>query len=129
MELITTSLCKASDIGAHNYMFGGHMMALIDEASAAYAMEICDTPNIVTVKVDELIFKQAVKLGNLIKIYGEIKEIGRTSITLYIEVRIHDVYDDLQVTATHTNIKFVKIDPISRHAVPIDEQIKLKYKK
>ena len=56
MELITTYICKKSDIGVHDNMFGGTMMSLIDDASASYAMQICDTPRVVTLKIDELLF-------------------------------------------------------------------------
>ena len=50
MELITTYICKASDIGVHSNMFGGTMLALIDQSSGAYASQICDTPRMVTIK-------------------------------------------------------------------------------
>ena len=50
MELISTHICKAGDIGVHSNMFGGNIMALIDEASAAYAAQICDTPRVVYLK-------------------------------------------------------------------------------
>ena len=68
MELITTYICKKSDIGVHDNMFGGTMMSLIDDAGASYAAQICDTPRIVTIKLDELVFKRPVKVGNLITI-------------------------------------------------------------
>ena len=60
MELITTYICKKSDIGVHDNMFGGTMMSLIDDAGASYAAQICDTPRIVTIKIDELVFKRPV---------------------------------------------------------------------
>ena len=52
MELISTHICKASDIGVHNNMFGGSILSLIDESSAAYSAQICDTPRVVTIKID-----------------------------------------------------------------------------
>ena len=62
MELITTYICKKGDIGVHDNMFGGILVSLIDDASAAYAAQICDTPRVVTIKIDELIFKKPVKV-------------------------------------------------------------------
>jgi acyl-CoA hydrolase len=35
MELITTYICKASDIGVHDNMFGGTILAIIDDAAAS----------------------------------------------------------------------------------------------
>ena len=126
MELITTHICKAFEIGIHNNMFGGTMMSLIDDAAASYAAQICDTPRIVTIKIDELIFKRPVKVGNLIKIYGRVIEFGRTSVSLYIEVRKHNVYTGDQDVVTQTNIKFVRIDE-EGNAIPISERVKERY--
>jgi acyl-CoA thioesterase YciA len=126
MELITTHICKTFELGVHGNMFGGTMMSLIDDAGASYAAQICDTPRIVTIKIDELVFKRPVKVGNLIKIYGKVIEFGRTSVSLYIEVRKHNVYTGEQDVVTHTNIKFVKIDD-DGNSVPIQDYVKNRY--
>jgi acyl-CoA thioesterase YciA len=42
MELISTHICKASDIGIHNNMFGGTLVGWVDEASAIYSAQICE---------------------------------------------------------------------------------------
>jgi len=110
MELISTHICKASETGLHSNMFGGHMLSLIDESAVVFAMQLCDTPRMVTVMIDQLVFKKPVKVGNLIKIYGKVEDFGKTSITLYIEVRKHNVYTGVQDIVTHTKIKFVRID-------------------
>jgi acyl-CoA thioesterase YciA len=126
MELISTYICKTSDIGIHNNMFGGTIFKLIDEASAAYASQICDTPRIVTIKVDELVFKKPVKVGNILKCYGEVKEFGNTSVTLYVEMRKHNVYTGKQDVVTHTTIKFVRIDD-EGNPLLLSERIKTRY--
>lgn len=126
MELISTHVCKASDIGVHQNMFGGHMMSLIDESAAVYAAQICDTPRMVTVKVDELVFKHPVKVNNIIKIYAEVKRFGNTSITMYIEARKHNVYTGIQTVVTHTNITFVRIDD-EGNALHISNRVKQRY--
>jgi acyl-CoA thioesterase YciA len=127
MELITSYLCKTSDIGVHSNMFGGNILAIIDQSSAIYASMICDTPRMVTIKIDELIFKKPVKQGNIIMIYANVKEFGNTSITLYIEVRKHNVYTGYQDVVMHTNIKFVRIDD-EGNPIPISERVKIRYK-
>lgn len=126
MELISTYVCKTGDIGVHSNMFGGHIMSLIDDAAAAYASQICDTPRVVTIKIDELVFNKPVKAGNIIKTYGEVKEFGNTSITLYIEMRKHNVYTGKQEVVTHTNIKFVRIDD-EGNPLAISERVKTRY--
>lgn len=126
MELISTYICKKGDIGVHDNMFGGTILSIIDDASASYASQICDTQRVVTLKIDELIFKKPVKVGNILKVYGEVKAFGTTSVTLYIEVRKHNVYTGLQTVVTHTNIKFVRIDD-EGNPLAISERVKERY--
>jgi acyl-CoA thioesterase YciA len=126
MELITTYICKQGDIGVHNNMFGGTILSIIDDASASYAAQICDTQRIVTVKIDELVFTKPVKVGNILKVYGRVVEFGTTSISIYIEVRKHNVYTGMQETVTYTKIKFVRIDD-EGNPLPIHEFVKTRY--
>lgn len=127
MHLITTHPVKKSDLGFHANLFGGKLLAWLDSAAAAFAMEICNTPRMVTVMIDKCIFKRSAKEGQLIKIYGDVKEVGNTSMTFYIEARSHNIYSGAQTTILSTNIKFVRIDE-NGDAVPIDSHIKEKYK-
>ena len=91
-------------------MFGGAMLAYLDEAAGAYVSQIYDTPRMVTVKIDECIFKKPAKEGQLIKIYGTTGKIGTTSIDLYLEARSHSVYSGKQSVVLCTKITFVRID-------------------
>ena len=126
MELVTTHICKASDIGVHSNMFGGTMLALIDLSAGAYASQICDTQKIVTLKIDELIFKKPVKVGSILKVYGEVVSFGNTSVTLYVEVRKHNVYTGEQDIVTQTKIVFVRIDEDGKPR-PIHQHVKERY--
>ena len=87
MELITTYICKEFDLGIHSNMFGGRLMALLDDAAAGYAAQLCDSPMIVTIKFDEFVFKKPVKVGSILKIYGKVVKFGNTSITVCCDVR------------------------------------------
>ncbi len=60
--------------------------------------------------------------------YATVKEFGNTSITLYIEVRKHNVYTGNQEVVLHTNIKFVRIDE-EGHPIPISDRVKIRFKK
>jgi acyl-CoA thioesterase YciA len=80
----------------------------------------------VTVMIDQLVFKKPIKVGNLIKIYGKVESFGKTSITLYIEVRKHNVYTGVQEIVTHTEIKFVRIDE-EGNPLSISERVKDRY--
>ena len=126
MQLLNTHPIKKSDLGFHGNLFGGKLMAWIDAAAAGFAMELCDTPRMVTIKIDECIFKKPAKEGQLLKIYGGVKGIGNTSITLYLEARAHNVYSGQQKVVLSTNITFVRIDEAG-DPVPIADRVKSKY--
>jgi acyl-CoA hydrolase len=127
MELISTHLVKKSDLGFHANLFGGKLMAWIDAGAAAYAMQVCDTPRMVTVKIDECVFEKPAKESQLLKIYGDVDSIGNTSITLHLEARAHNVYSGQQTVILSTKIKFVRIDE-NNDPIPISQRVKDKYK-
>ena len=126
MQLISTHPIKKSDLGFHANLFGGKLLAWLDAAGAAMAMEVADTPRMVTIKIDECLFKKPAKEGQLLKIYGEVKEVGNTSLTLYLEARAHNVYSGSQSVILSTNIKFVRIDE-NGDPIPISDRVRLKF--
>lgn len=126
MELITTHPIKKSDLGFHANLFGGKLLAWLDAAAASYAMQVCDTPRMVTVKIDECVFNKPAREGQLIKIYGDVVKFGNTSVTMYLEARAHNVYSGQQTSILSTNIVFVRIDE-NGDPIPISERVKNKF--
>ena len=128
MSLISTHPVKKGDLGFHGNLFGGKLLSWVDAAGAALATQIADTPRMVTVLIDECLFKKPAKEGHLLKIYGMVDSIGRTSVTLKLEARAHNVYSGNQSIILSTNIKFVRIDE-NNEAIPISERVRNKYTK
>ncbi len=126
MILISTHPIKKADLGFHANLFGGKLLSWLDAAGAAMAMEVADTPRMVTVKIDECVFKKPAKEGQLLKIYGRVAEVGNTSLTLYLEARAHNVYSGQQSVILSTKIKFVRIDE-NNEPIPISSKVKQKY--
>ena len=126
MKLISKKICMARDIGIHGNLFGGVMMSWIDESAAAFATEYCFTPNMVTLKVGELIFARPVKAGNHVRIYGDVHAVGKSSITLKIEVRRYSLYSGEETLVCSTNITFVRIDD-DGSPTPIADVVRLRY--
>lgn len=125
MELVSTHPVKRSDLGFHGNLFGGLLLKWLDSAAVAYAMQICDTPRMVTVSLDKCYFERPSKEGQLIKIFSEPSAIGNTSITLYIEARAHNVRTGKQYIVLKTNMKFVYIDE-EGNSIPLSEKVKNK---
>lgn len=126
MQLISTHPIKKSDLGFHQNLFGGKLLAWLDAAGAAMAMEVCDTPRMVTIKIDECLFKKPAKEGQLLKLYGRVAEVGNTSLTLYLEARAHNVYSGSQSVILSTSIKFVRIDE-NGDPIPISDRVRSKF--
>jgi len=127
MELVTTHICMTRDIGVSGNLFGGIMMAWVDEAASVFASQVCHTPNMVTVKVNEVIFRKKVKVGYLIKIYAEVVEIGKSSITLGIEARKGSVYSGEEDLVLSTKATFVRVDEAG-DPTPIPSPVRERYK-
>ena len=126
MNLVTKKIVMAKDIGIHGNLFGGTLMAWLDEAAAAYATEYCCTPNMVTIRVGELIFKKPLKAGQHIRIYAMVSELGNTSITLSMEAYRFSLYSGEETLACSTNMTFVRIDDDGSPS-PIGESVKRKH--
>ena len=127
MELIGTRMCMTRDIGVHGNLFGGSMMSFVDEMAAAWVCQICNTPRMVTVRVSEFEFKKPVKVGHILKFYGEIVRFGTTSITVSILVKRRNVYTGDEEEVTATNMTFVRIDDEGL-AIPISTRVKEKWR-
>jgi len=123
MELISTKICKTSDIGVNDNLFGGTMLSWLDEAGGSFAAVKCCSPNMITLKVDEVIFKKPIKVKEHIKIYGEVLDIGRSSIKIRVEAKRINFRNDEEESVCSTEMLFVKIDENGR-AIPIDDCIK-----
>jgi len=123
MELLNTHPIKKSDLGFHGNLFGGKILAWVDSAASGLAMQLCDSPRLVTVALDECRFIKPGKEGQLLKIYGKPLKVGNTSITLYIEARSHSVYTGIQTVILHTETTFVRIDD-EGNPIPISDRAK-----
>ena len=123
MQFINQHPIKKSDLGFHGNLFGGKLLAWIDAAAAGYAMEYAHNRRMVTIKIDECIFKKPAKEGSLLKIYGDVTKIGKTSITLYMEARGFNVYTHEEDIILSTNITFVRVDEEGA-PIPISEKVR-----
>lgn len=121
MTFLNSHPIKKSDLGFHGNLFGGKLLAWIDAAAAGYAMQLCDTPRMVTVSIDKCNFEKPARESQLLKIYGRPHKVGNSSVSLYMEARAHNVYTGVQSLVLKTNITFVHIDE-EGNPIPIGEK-------
>lgn len=73
------------DTNAHGTIFGGHILSLIDQAGAI-AGHAVGGGQLVTVAMNEVVFKEPVRVGDLVTCYGLVTRVGTTSIRVRVRV-------------------------------------------
>jgi len=128
MELVSSHFVKTKNIGFHGNLFGGIMLSWLDEAGAIYACQAADSPRMVTKCISEVSFEKPVRPGQIIKVYGEVISVGKTSITIKLEARRHSVYNGSQKIVCKVDMVFVRIDG-DGEPVPLSDKVRKKYGK
>jgi acyl-CoA thioesterase YciA len=84
-DLVLRTLAMPADTNPRGDIFGGWIMSQMDIAGGILASEIARS-RVVTVAVDSITFIKPVHVGDVVGCYGQVIKIGRTSITINLEV-------------------------------------------
>ena len=82
---------------------GGWIMKLVDEAGALACMRHAQR-RVVTVAIDSMIFRQPIRIGDLIILNAEVTYTGRTSMEVEVQVQAENPITDER---THTNTAYL----------------------
>lgn len=107
MKFYTRKWVKPEDLNAYNTLFGGRLLAWIDEEAAIFAMCQVNGKNLVTKYMSEINFISSASHGDVIEIGLETLAFGNTSITMRCMVRNKITR---QVIITIDKIVFVLLD-------------------
>ena len=123
-ELITRRLCLVKDTGHAGVLWGGNVMAWVDEAGAIYAGRKTRNAYLVTKAFTGIDFKHQVRPGDAIDFWGKVARWGVTSLT--IELRVLAWRPESSARREVLDVKgvFVAIDPQGRKetVIPADEE-------
>ncbi len=109
-ELVMRVMPMPADANGNGDIFGGWIMAQVDLAGSVLPARV-SKGRVTTVAVNEFIFKQPVSMGDLLSFYAQVVRVGRTSITVHVEVEAERNPADPQVVkVTQANLTFVAID-------------------
>ncbi|HTQ01710.1 MAG TPA: acyl-CoA thioesterase [Casimicrobiaceae bacterium] len=98
------------DTNQHGDIFGGWIMSQVDIAGGVLAARH-SRGRVATVAVNSFTFKQPVLVGDLVTFFGEVTRIGRTSITVDVEVYAQrNPRDIVTVKVTEASLTFVAVD-------------------
>ena len=87
MNFHTRKWIKPQDLNPNGSLFGGSLLAWIDEEAAIYAIVQLENPNVVTKYMSEINFVSSAKEGDIVELGITATQFGNTSITMCCEVR------------------------------------------
>ena len=100
-------------------IFGGWIMSQVDIAGSIPALRMA-RGRVATIAVNSFVFKQPVLIGDLVSFYAKVVRIGRTSITVDVEVFAQrGVPQEVTVKVTEATLTYVAVDS-DRKPRPID---------
>lgn len=113
-ELVMKVIPMPSDVNANGDIFGGWVMAQVDLAGSVLPARHVKG-RMATVAVNEFIFKQPVRVGDILSFYATVQRIGRTSMTVQVEVYA-ERYDaqGSYMKVTEASLTYVAIDDQGR---------------
>jgi len=109
-ELVLRVMPLPADVNPNGDIFGGWIMAQVDMAGAVLPSRIAKG-RIATVAVNQFVFKQPVSIGDLLSFYARVTRIGRTSISVHVQVYAERDPANLHVVkVTEADLTYVAID-------------------
>jgi acyl-CoA thioesterase YciA len=97
-----------SDANYTGDIFGGWIMSQVDIAGSIPAIELAQG-RVATVAVNSFVFKQPVMIGDVVSFYADVVRVGRTSVTVDVEVyarrrTLHEVVKVTEATLTYVAV-------------------------
>ena len=118
-ELVLKVIPMPADTNGNGDIFGGWVMAQVDLAGSVLPARLAKG-RMATVAVNEFVFKQPVRVGDILSFYSGVTRVGRTSITVQVEVFAERFQTQGQfVKVTEASLTYVAIDDNGRpRAIP-----------
>jgi acyl-CoA thioesterase YciA len=109
-ELVLKVIPMPADCNANGDIFGGWVMAQVDLAGSVVPARYTKG-RMATVAVKEFVFKQPVRVGDILSFFSKVDRIGRTSITVKVEVYAERYFSQGQYAkVTEATVTYVAID-------------------
>jgi len=99
-----------ADANSTGDIFGGWIMSQVDIAGALPAIRLAKG-RVATIAVNSFLFKQPVFIGDLVSFYAKVVKVGRTSITVDVEVWVQrGIPEEVTVKVTEATLTYVAVD-------------------
>lgn len=120
-ELVIQTIAMPKDTNPSGDIFGGWLMSQMDLGSGILAAKTAKS-RVVTVAMEGMSFLEPVQVGDTVACYAWVEKIGRTSMTIPVEVWVRRYMHGRQVRVTRGVFTYVAVDeagrpkPVSRAA-------------
>ena len=108
-ELVIQTLAMPKDTNRNGDIFGGWLVAQMDLGSGILAAKTARN-RVATVAIEGMAFLQPVRVGDTVACYAWVEKIGRTSMTIPVEVWAHRYMTGEEIRVTRAVFVYVAID-------------------
>lgn len=103
------TIAMPADTNANGDIFGGWLMGQMDLGASVLARGLAEG-RVATVAVEAMRFHHPVRVGDVVSIFPSVERLGRSSMTLSVEVRIFNAESGAERKVAECRIVFVAID-------------------
>ena len=107
---VMNEIVLPNDTNVFGNLMGGRLMYWMDIAGAMTAVKHCNAP-CMTASVDNISFKNPIKLGNVVRIESSITRAFNTSMEIYLKVWGEDNLHQYRYESNEAYFTFVALDP------------------
>jgi acyl-CoA thioesterase YciA len=117
-ELVIRTIAMPKDTNPSGDIFGGWLMSQMDLGSGILAAKTAKS-RVVTVAMEGMSFLQPVRVGDTVACYAWVEKIGRTSMTIPVEVWVQRYRDGRQERVTRGVFIYVAVDDAGK-PIPVN---------
>src|SRR3977135_1742918 len=108
-ELVIQTIAMPKDTNRDGDIFGGWLVSQMDLGSAILAGQIAKS-RVVTVAIEGMAFLHPVRVGDTVACYAWLEKIGRTSMTIPVEVWVQRYMTGEEIRVTRAVFVYVAVD-------------------
>jgi acyl-CoA thioesterase YciA len=112
-ELVIQTIAMPKDTNRNGDIFGGWLVAQMDLGSGILAAKVAKS-RVVTVAIEGMAFLHPVRVGDTVACYARVAKIGRTSMTIPVEVWVHRYMTGDEIRVTRADFIYVAVDEKGR---------------
>jgi len=113
-ELVMSEIMTPNMLNFSGFVHGGYILSLLDRVAYSCAARYAQK-NVVTLSVDQVVFKQPINVGELVTFFASVNLVGNTSLEVGIRVIAENI---LTGNKRHTNTCYFTMVAVDANGKP-----------